>query len=117
VPAEPPTALRARIAALHARATLSLGRNADVNRWAQEAIMIAMTVGDPEAAAEARTTLAVLDLRTGDPLAAAQTLLAVRRQARERGHLTAELRSGYSLGSLYLEQGDHSNAALAFERP
>jgi DNA-binding CsgD family transcriptional regulator len=115
VPADPPTALRARIAAWQARALLAMGRYADVARWAHEAIDTAAAVGDPESAAEAETTLAVLDQRIGDPVAAGRTLRAVRAQARERGHVTAELRAGYQLANMYFETGELPRAARIFE--
>jgi DNA-binding NarL/FixJ family response regulator/tetratricopeptide (TPR) repeat protein len=115
VPADPPSALRARITAWQARALLALGRNSDVSRWAQEAIEIAAAVGDPEAAAEARTTLAVLDQRLGDPVAAARALREVRDQARERGQLTAELRAGYNLATIYFDNGELEQAARTYE--
>ncbi|SOD72863.1 regulatory LuxR family protein [Jatrophihabitans sp. GAS493] len=115
VPDDPPTALRARIAVVHARCLMMLGRYADASRWGQEALMLGTRVADPEAVAEASTTLAVLDQRTGDPVSAAEGLLAVRAEARERGNLIAELRSTYSLGGLYFELGELEKAVEAYE--
>jgi DNA-binding CsgD family transcriptional regulator len=114
VPAQPDSPLRARLAALHARAAMSLGRDVEAARAAQEAIDMAARLGTPEAAADARTTLAVIDRRAGEPAAAARQLAAIAAEAHAAGSITVELRSWYSLGTVYYEQGDLDRALEAF---
>jgi DNA-binding CsgD family transcriptional regulator/tetratricopeptide (TPR) repeat protein len=115
VPAGVADSLRARIAAIHARHLRSMGLDLEARRWAQEAIQLATVAGDTDTADEARTTAAVLDQRAGDPTTAIKTLLELREQARSRGELASELRSGYTLGNLYLEGGDLLHAVAAYE--
>jgi DNA-binding CsgD family transcriptional regulator len=112
---QPVTAFRARVAALHARANTVMGRDVEAARWAQEALAMADELGQPEAAADARTTLAMLQRKAGDPMAAARDLQAVIDDAQRSGEITAELRSRYSLGSLHYEVGDLAAAAEAFQ--
>ncbi|MEO9237308.1 MAG: helix-turn-helix transcriptional regulator, partial [Jatrophihabitantaceae bacterium] len=115
VPAQPPSQLRARLAALHAHASVALGRDVDGARWAQEAIELSGQLGQPEAAADARTTLGLIERRSGDPDAAAQQLRAVAEQAQAGGELTIELRSRYTLATLHHEQGQLPAALVAFQ--
>jgi DNA-binding CsgD family transcriptional regulator/tetratricopeptide (TPR) repeat protein len=115
VPAEPPSPLRARVAALHGRAAMSLGRDIEAARWAQEALDVAALTESSEAAAEAQTTLAVLRRRAGEPAAAARTLEEVIERAHQAGQLAAELRSRFQLGMLFYEQGDADRALAEFQ--
>jgi DNA-binding NarL/FixJ family response regulator len=115
VPAEPPTVLRARLAALHAHAAVVLGRDVDGARWAQEAIEIALRLDRPEVATDARTTLGTLERRAGDPAAAAAQFSSAADQAQAAGELGAELRSRYSLGALHYERGELPQALAAFQ--
>ena len=106
VPPEPDSALRVRLATLHAHAAMALGRDVEGARSAQEAVEMAIRLGVPEAAADARTTLAVIERRAGEPAAAALQLSSIATEAHTTGAIAVELRSWYSLGSLYYEQGD-----------
>ncbi len=112
--AQPVSTFRARVAALHARTNSAMGRDVEAARWAQDALDMADELGQPEAAADARTTLAVLQRKAGDPGAAARDLHAVIDDARRSGEITAELRSRYSLGSLHYEMGELDAASDAF---
>lgn len=114
VPLEPDGDLRVRVSTVHARAAMSLGRDVEAARAAQEAIEMAGRLGCPEAAGDARTTLAVIDRRTGEPAAAAQQLAAIAADARAAGSITVELRTLYSLGTLYYEQGDLDRARVEY---
>jgi DNA-binding CsgD family transcriptional regulator len=105
---------RARTSALHARAAMALGRDVDAARWANEAIGQAVVNHQPDVAFDARTTLAILQRRTGDPVGAATELRRTAEQARLSGDLTTELRTRYSLGGLYYEQGDLDDAVIAY---
>ena len=63
VPPEPDSALRVRLATMHAHAAMALGRDVEGARSAQEAVEMATRLGVPEAAADARTTLAWIERR------------------------------------------------------
>jgi DNA-binding NarL/FixJ family response regulator/tetratricopeptide (TPR) repeat protein len=115
VPAEPVSALRARLSALHARAAMSLGRDVDAARWCQHAMTLAEELQQPDLAADAQTTLAILERRAGDPLEAANRLRLVIAQARASGDIATELRSHYTLGLLHYDQGDHAEAISTFQ--
>jgi DNA-binding NarL/FixJ family response regulator len=99
------TVFRVRLAALFSRINLIRGRDVDAERWAREAIAQADEISRPAAAAEARTTLAMLQRRASDPDEVAAFLGEVAEQARADGEAAAEIRSRYNLGSLYLEVG------------
>ena len=114
VPAEPPTAFRARLAALHARAALIMGRDFEAQRWGRKAIDIATIIGKPSASTDAATTLAILERRADEPDVVAERLVEIAQQARDSGEIAVELRTRYSLGSLYYEQGDLRAAAQAY---
>jgi DNA-binding CsgD family transcriptional regulator/tetratricopeptide (TPR) repeat protein len=114
LPAQPPTSLRARLAAVHARAAMSLGRDLDAVRWCQHALAVADELGQPELAADAQTTLAVLERRAGDPVEAANRLRLVIGQARATGDIATELRSHYNLGTLHYDRGEFPAALAAF---
>jgi DNA-binding CsgD family transcriptional regulator/tetratricopeptide (TPR) repeat protein len=103
--ASEPSVFRARVAALYSRINLIRGREVEAQRWAREAIDAADALGRPASAAEARTTLAMLQRRVSDPDEVAGRLRDVSDQARADGELAAEIRSRYNLASLYLEQG------------
>ncbi len=106
VPPDPPTPLRARVAALHAHAAIGLGRDVDASVFAQEAIEMAGALDQPEIAADARTTLALIERRVGDPRVAAEQFSAAADQAHAAGEISAELRSRFNLASLHFELGD-----------
>jgi DNA-binding NarL/FixJ family response regulator len=114
VPAEPPSALRARLAAVHARSAMALGHDHDAVRWCLHAMSLADQLEQPEVAADAQTTLAVLERRAGDPDEAADRLRLVIGQAREAGDIATELRSHYNLGTLHYDQGALPDALTAF---
>ena len=115
VPPEPDSELRVRLATLHANAAMALGRDVEAARAAQEAIEMAVRLGAPEAAADARTTLAVIERRAGEPAAAALQLSSIAAEAHTSGAIAVELRSWYSLGALYYEQGDLDRALDAYQ--
>jgi DNA-binding NarL/FixJ family response regulator len=114
----PPDAsvFRVRLAALFSRINLIRGRDVDAERWAGEAIAQADEISRPAAAAEARTTLAMLQRRASDPDEVAAFLGEVAEQARADGEAAAEIRSRYNLGSLYLEVGRLAESENAYVR-
>ncbi len=115
VPAEPPTAFRARLLAVHARVALIMGQEVDAERTAREALSVSEEVGCRNSATDARTTLAQLARRTVDPSEAARLIGTVVEQARASGDSASELRSRFSLASLWHEQCELAKAQDAFE--
>ena len=114
VPDEPPTPQRARVAALHARAAMALGRYGDSTHWANHALDIARRLGSVDMASDAATTLAILRRKSGDPLAAIADLAESAAQARAAGDTAAEMRSMYLIGSTRYELGHIAEALTAF---
>jgi DNA-binding CsgD family transcriptional regulator/tetratricopeptide (TPR) repeat protein len=110
-----PSMFRVRAAALYSRINLIRGREVDAERWALEAIDGAEALGRPAAAAEARTTLAMLRRRVSEPDEVTAQLREIVEQARVNGELAAEIRGRYNLGSLFAEQGLLAEAEQAFE--
>ncbi|HEY2637967.1 MAG TPA: response regulator transcription factor [Solirubrobacteraceae bacterium] len=115
VPAEPPTAFRARVGALHARIAYIIGREVEAERWALESMDTARAAGCLEAVTDGQATLAMLKRRSGDPTEAARRLVEAAEQAHETGDIASEVRSRYSLGSLYFEIADLDHALLAYQ--
>lgn len=115
VPEEPPTAFRARIASLHARAAMAIGRYSDSTHWANHALDVARRLGNVEAAADATTTLAVLRRKAGDPEAAIKQLAEAAAQARVAGDTATEMRSLYLIGSTQYELGQIDQARQSFD--
>ena len=114
LPVEPPSPFRAEVAALHARINLILGRDMDASRWARESVDIACALGTPTLAADAETTLAMLQRRADEPAAVAERLVAAAEGAAAAVDRAAELRSRYNLGSLHYEQGNLEQAEQAY---
>jgi DNA-binding CsgD family transcriptional regulator/tetratricopeptide (TPR) repeat protein len=112
VPAEPATALRARVVNMHARANADRRRDDDAARWSTKAIALARDLGLADVLADATTTLARIDERAGDPDSSRATLEATVAEARAAGEVAAELRGLFSLGGIAYERGD-LDAALA----
>ncbi|HZZ97838.1 MAG TPA: LuxR C-terminal-related transcriptional regulator, partial [Jatrophihabitantaceae bacterium] len=110
-----PSMFRVRVAALYSRINLIRGRDVDAERWALDAIDGADALGKPAAAAEARTTLAMLRRRVSEPDEVTAQLHDIVEQARANGEVAAEIRSRYNLGSLFAEQGLLAEAEDAFE--
>jgi DNA-binding NarL/FixJ family response regulator len=115
VPEQPPSSLRARLLALHARVALIMGQEVDAERTAREALEHGEAAGCPTSATDARTTLAQLARRRLDPGDAARLLEEVIAQAVESDDVPSELRSRYSLASLWHEQCQLERAQEAFE--
>jgi DNA-binding CsgD family transcriptional regulator len=114
VPESPPTAFRARLLAVHARVALIMGQEVDAERTAREAMEMSEAVGCSTTATDARTTLAQLARRTVDPLEAAGLIEEVVEQARAANDATSELRSMFSLASLWHEQCELEKAQEVF---
>jgi DNA-binding CsgD family transcriptional regulator/tetratricopeptide (TPR) repeat protein len=115
VPAEPPSPLRARIVLVHARANAERARDDDADRWAREALSMAHELGLADVAADAATTLALLDERAGNPEASETRLMKAIAGARSTGEVAAELRGLYNLGTLHYELGRLPQALAVYQ--
>jgi DNA-binding CsgD family transcriptional regulator len=105
VPAEPPTALRARVAAGLARALAVTGAADEARRWAEEALATAKAAGSAEDESHALATLGTLELRR-DNVAAARSMLGdAHKRAAATGSRPLELRAQVQLGVLELDTG------------
>jgi DNA-binding CsgD family transcriptional regulator/tetratricopeptide (TPR) repeat protein len=115
VPAEPVSALRAKVAVVHAQALADLQRDEEATRWAQEAGDLADRLGLRDVAADATTQLARIQDRGGDAESSRQALEKVIAEAHERGD-AAELRALHHLGGLYYEQGRLADALEVYRK-
>ena len=114
VPGDQPTGFRAQLAAAHARTLSQLGRDDEAARWAHEAVATAEAAGHPELSTDARTTLAVVENRAGDPVAARDRFEVIAAQARASGQIGDELRTRFQIGVLSLAEGDLASAETAY---
>jgi DNA-binding NarL/FixJ family response regulator len=112
VPAEPPSALRAEVVGVHARALDDRQREEEAARWAHEALDLARRLGLVDVAANAATTLARLDRRLTRLDASRASLDQAVVDARAAGEGGTELRAMYNLAAMNYELG-RLPAALA----
>lgn len=110
------TPLRARLLALHARALTDRMRDEEATRFALEALGLAQKLDLPSLMADATTTLAGIDQRSGDPDAAERAVTQVVEQAHRDGDTTGEMRGRYLLGNLLHERGELAAAETAYHR-
>jgi DNA-binding CsgD family transcriptional regulator/tetratricopeptide (TPR) repeat protein len=115
VPADPPSALRAELLGILARAHLDFRRE-DVIPLATEALDLARRLNLPEVAAEAATTLARLPQGDEDLEVSAMHLAQAAAEARTAGEHDAELRAMYGLGSVNFEAGRMAEALAAYQQ-
>jgi DNA-binding NarL/FixJ family response regulator/tetratricopeptide (TPR) repeat protein len=108
------TPMRARLLALHARALTDRSRDDEATRFALEARDLAQKLDLPSLMADATTTLAGIDQRSGDPAAAERAVTQVVEQAHRDGDVTGEMRGRYLLGNLLHERGDLVAAQQAY---
>jgi DNA-binding NarL/FixJ family response regulator len=101
---ERPTALRAKVLSIHARANADEGHEDDAARYAMEALSLAQRLDLPRLVAEATTTLAGIDNRAGQADVALKSLEQVVDLARRDRDTTAEMRGLYLIGQLYFER-------------
>lgn len=98
--------LRAKLLGVHARAFAEHGRDQEAARWAMEAVALGEQLDMPRVVADATTTLARLDERTGARELARPVFEKVIAQARADGDVMTELRSLHHLGILHFEAGE-----------
>ena len=115
VPAEPPTALRARVAAGLARALAGARSYDEARKWCEEALAAARTSDAGEEETHALITLSVLDTRFDNVDSARSLLREARARASAVGARVQELRAQYSLAALELDVGDLTAACETLE--
>jgi DNA-binding CsgD family transcriptional regulator/tetratricopeptide (TPR) repeat protein len=115
VPAEPPTALRAQVLDIHARANAGRQRDQEAARWASEAVELGRRLGLPDVIANATTTLAKLEERAGDPESSQRALEKNIAEARAAGETAGEIRGLYFLGGLHFEHGHLDEAVEVYK--
>ena len=115
VPARPPSALRARVAAGLARALAGARRYEEARALCDEALAMAKEVGAAEDEIHALITLAVLEERHDNPEVARSLLRDARQRAAAVGARGQELRAQFSLGALELDFADLAVAATELD--
>jgi len=115
VPAEAETPLRARILEVHARALSHRQRDDDATRWGQEALALARRLDLRDVVADAATTLARIEERTGDPESSKAALARVIAEA-HAGDDMVEVRGLHQLGGIHHEQGELAEALEVYLR-
>jgi DNA-binding CsgD family transcriptional regulator/tetratricopeptide (TPR) repeat protein len=115
VPAEPPTALRARVAAGLARALAGARSYDEARKWCDEALAAARTSDAAEEETHALITLSLLEIRFDNVDGARSLLREARARAAAVGARVQELRAQYSLASLELDVGDLEAACETLE--
>jgi DNA-binding CsgD family transcriptional regulator/tetratricopeptide (TPR) repeat protein len=115
VPAEPPTALRARVTAGLARALTGISHYEEARKWCDEALAAARATDAAEDETHALITLAILEVRFDNPDLARSLLREARARAAAVGTRVQELRAQYSLAALELDVGDLTAACEALE--
>jgi len=115
VPAEPPSALRARVTEGLARGLLGASQYEEARKWCDEALAIAQKADAADEEIHSLITLAVLEQRHDNPDVARSLLRDAKERAATVGARAQELRSQYSLGALDLDVGNLPAACIALE--
>jgi DNA-binding NarL/FixJ family response regulator/tetratricopeptide (TPR) repeat protein len=115
VPDEP-TALRAKLLGVHARAQAEWGHDEAAARAAMEAMTLAQKLDLSVVVADATTTLAGIDERAGDPAAAMRAFEDIVEQARAAGDPYVQTRGLYLLGRLHHERAELEAAQNCFHQ-
>ncbi|CAN5280744.1 helix-turn-helix transcriptional regulator [soil metagenome] len=113
VPDEP-TPLRAQLLGVHARAHAYQGNDDDAARYAMQALGIAQKLDLSSLVADATTTLAGVDERSGDPATAERALAEIVERAHHDSDPYAEMRGRYLIAGLHHERGHLEQAAQAY---
>jgi DNA-binding CsgD family transcriptional regulator len=116
VPAEPPTPLRARVAAGLAR-SLIVARDYEAARdQSEEALAVARAAGSVGDEATALLIVSLLELRFGDLETARQLLRDADRAAAAAGNRSLELQARHGLGAFELDLGNLAAACAALDQ-
>jgi DNA-binding NarL/FixJ family response regulator len=101
---------RARLTALAAHVTESLGRYDVSQAWARESVALATELDKPALSADARITLARMHQRLSDPERARQLLAESASLAEQDGEVGTHIRSLMNIGMFDLDEGDFTSA-------
>jgi DNA-binding CsgD family transcriptional regulator/tetratricopeptide (TPR) repeat protein len=116
VPAEPPTPLRARVAAGLARALLIVRGHDEARRWCDEALAVARATGSGDDETHALVTLASIEHYHGDIAKGRELLHDAIARAAAAGNRFLELRAIHNLGTLESDDGRLDAARDAYDR-
>ena len=115
VPKDPPSPLRARVAAGFARALVAASRYGEARTWCDEALAVARQVGAAEEETHALITLGRLEERHDHAQVARSLFHDARMRAAAIRSRVQELRAQQYLGALELDVGDLPAACRALE--
>jgi DNA-binding CsgD family transcriptional regulator len=116
VPEQPPTPLRAQVAAGMARA-LIIGRDYDgTRRWGEEALAVARAAGSVGEEAQALVILAFMELRFGDIATARSLLRDADGRAAAAGNRSLELEARHGLGVFEFDLGNLTAACAVLDQ-
>ncbi len=116
VPTDPPSAVRAQLLSVRARALYTWSRDEEAVAAVNEALAIGQELRLPGVIVDATTTMARMDERSGDPESSRRTLLDIIEKARATHDVTSELRGLHNLGGVFFEAGQVEQARAAYER-
>ena len=116
VPEQPPTPLRARVAAGLARSLLMTRDFEGARRWGEEALTVARAAGSISDEAMALVVLSFLELRFGDVETARQLLRVADEAAAAAGNRPLELEARHALGLFELDLGNLAAACTALDQ-
>ena len=116
VPAEPPSALRARVVAGLARALSGARRYEEARKLCDEALATAKSVNSAEDEIHALITLAVLEQRHDNGAVARSLLNDAQKRAASIGARGQELRAQFSVGALELDFADLEAACRELDK-
>jgi DNA-binding CsgD family transcriptional regulator len=116
VPAEPPTPLRAMVAAGLARSLMVARDYEGARRRGEEALAVARAAGSVGDEASALVIVSVLELRFGDVATARELLHAADRAAAAARNRPLELQARHALGAYELDLGNLAAASAALDQ-
>ena len=116
VPEEPPTPLRARVAAGLARSLLVARDYEGARRRGEEALAVARAAGSVGDEATALVIVSLLELRFGDVETARLLLRDADRAAAAAGNRPLELQARHALGVFELDLGNLAAACTALDQ-
>jgi DNA-binding CsgD family transcriptional regulator len=116
VPEQPPTPLRARVAAGLARSLMVARDYEGARRWGDEALAVARAAGSVGDEARALVVVSLLELRFGDVETARQLLRGADEAAAAAGNRPLELEARHALGLFELDLGNLAAACTALDQ-
>jgi DNA-binding CsgD family transcriptional regulator len=116
VPAEPPTPLRAMVAAGLARSLMVARDYEGARRRGEEALAVARAAGSVGDEASALVIVSILELRFGDVATARELLHAADRAAAAARNRPLELQARHALGAYELDLGNLAAASAALDQ-